>query len=285
MTGAAGVTTFMAGAGGIAIITTGGVLTGGGMSGVKMMKRTRGIEQFEFLGIEEAMKLIQQHREERKMQRNKRLLREAEEAALQKSKEQEISTTSSSNRKKSSNSKKTEAWTRSLKDVKHSGAYTLDDLPSLSQDSIPRISTSSSFPNLKVDLNVENQDNEQKEEYDDHLESNETQEHEEEEDLDSEPHDVASSAIYSIPLEEAEDTFSHSRQTNVLITIAGWVVHSEDDHSLPYSVLERHIYGDQYTLIWETEVLKDLGTALKILVGEIASFIVQQGIQGIFFTL
>ncbi|KAJ1339445.1 hypothetical protein BSLG_005926 [Batrachochytrium salamandrivorans] len=41
--------TFMASTGGLAIITAGGVLSGGGMSGVKMMRRTRGIEEFEFL--------------------------------------------------------------------------------------------------------------------------------------------------------------------------------------------------------------------------------------------
>jgi hypothetical protein len=95
--------------------------------------------------------------------------------------------------------------------------------------------------------------------------------------------DAASSANISVHFDDHRDEmFSNSKQTNVIITIAGWIVHSEDDHSLPFSVIEKGVHGDQYSLIWETETLKELGSALKILVSEVTSFIVQQGIQGIF---
>ncbi len=51
------------------------------MSGVKMMKSTQGIEQFEFLWIEDAVKLIEQHRAERRQKRLARLKKEEEAAA------------------------------------------------------------------------------------------------------------------------------------------------------------------------------------------------------------
>ena len=46
------------------------------------------------------------------------------------------------------------------------------------------------------------------------------------------------------------------KQTHVLITIAGYLTHDRDDHTYPFSTLELDENGDQYTLIWETEVLK-----------------------------
>lgn len=70
-----------------------------------------------------------------------------------------------------------------------------------------------------------------------------------------------------------------AKQTNVLITVAGWITYGPDDHTLPFSTLERDVAGDQYALVWETETLQELGSALKLLVGEVASFLVQQGLQ------
>ncbi|KAI8055488.1 hypothetical protein BDF22DRAFT_742072 [Syncephalis plumigaleata] len=46
--GVAGTGAFLAHTGGVALITTGGVLTGGGLAGKKMFKRTRGIQVFQF---------------------------------------------------------------------------------------------------------------------------------------------------------------------------------------------------------------------------------------------
>ena len=73
-------------------------------------------------------------------------------------------------------------------------------------------------------------------------------------------------AIFISNLIVDEDTF--------LKSIIHEVAHNAEN------IYGRDIYGDQYSLIWETQVLKDLGSTLNILVGEIASFIIQQGIQG-----
>ncbi|KAI8918459.1 hypothetical protein DFJ77DRAFT_294935 [Powellomyces hirtus] len=70
-----------------------------------------------------------------------------------------------------------------------------------------------------------------------------------------------------------------AKQTNVLITVAGWITYGADDHTLPFSTLEADLAGDQYALIWETDTLQELGSALRLLVGEVASFLVQQGLQ------
>ncbi|KAI8587602.1 hypothetical protein BDZ88DRAFT_398289, partial [Geranomyces variabilis] len=70
-----------------------------------------------------------------------------------------------------------------------------------------------------------------------------------------------------------------AKQTNVLITVAGWITYGPDDHTLPFSTLEPDSAGDQYALLWETDTLQELGSALKLLVGEVASFLVQQGLQ------
>ncbi|RKO98790.1 hypothetical protein CXG81DRAFT_15443, partial [Caulochytrium protostelioides] len=70
-----------------------------------------------------------------------------------------------------------------------------------------------------------------------------------------------------------------TRQTHVLITIAGWITYGEDDFTLPFSLLRRGLYGDQYSLVWESQALQDLGSALRLLVSEIAGFIFQQGLH------
>ncbi|KAI8845673.1 hypothetical protein BJ741DRAFT_526657 [Chytriomyces cf. hyalinus JEL632] len=70
-------------------------------------------------------------------------------------------------------------------------------------------------------------------------------------------------------------------KANVLITIAGWVgsLDSRDDFTLPFSTLTPGLHGDQYTLVWETQALVELGHAVKLLMAEVTSFVVQQGIQ------
>ena len=52
----------------------------------------------------------------------------------------------------------------------------------------------------------------------------------------------------------------------------------KDDFTLPFSTLQKDIYGDQYTLVWESADLQSLGSTLKILASEVASFILQQGV-------
>ena len=52
-----------------------------------------------------------------------------------------------------------------------------------------------------------------------------------------------------------------------------------DDHTLPFSTIEQSIHGEHYSLVWETETLKQLGSALNILAVELASTLIQQGLQ------
>ena len=49
---------------------------------------------------------------------------------------------------------------------------------------------------------------------------------------------------------------------------------------MPYSVLERGVYGDHYALIWETKALQELGASLHLLYSEMASFVVSKGLVG-----
>lgn len=76
-----------------------------------------------------------------------------------------------------------------------------------------------------------------------------------------------------------DDEEDRPRQASVLLTIAGWLTYGNDDFVLPFSTMEEGIYGEHYSLVWESKVLLDLGSALSLLVSEIASFLVQQGLQ------
>jgi hypothetical protein len=68
------------------------------------------------------------------------------------------------------------------------------------------------------------------------------------------------------------------RQPTVLITIAGWQTYDQNDFTLPFSTIAPDIYGDQYSLVWESRDLQKLGSALKILGTEVATFLFQQGL-------
>lgn len=207
------------------------------MSGVKMMKRTRAIEEFEFIGIREALDSIETHRTQRKLKRKEK------EPKLEKSvpTDEEIA----------SLPKFVESTS-----VIWDSAENIED--SSSNQSPKKANQSSIFITIRTDKS----------------ENNSTHS------LGKDP-DLAENlehVILSGPDQKSAATAS-SRLTNVLITIAGFVTHDRDDHTYPFSVLSSELNGDQYTLIWETKVLKELGTTLGILLGEIASFIFQQGLQ------
>jgi hypothetical protein len=85
---------------------------------------------------------------------------------------------------------------------------------------------------------------------------------------------LPSETLSSPPVSE-----SPSKQTHVLITVSGWVAYDQDDHTYPFSTLEPGLNGDQYSLIWETKALQELGSTMSIFGKEIASFIFQQGLQ------
>ncbi|KAK9762528.1 hypothetical protein K7432_011650 [Basidiobolus ranarum] len=67
------------------------------------------------------------------------------------------------------------------------------------------------------------------------------------------------------------------KRANVLITIGGWLA-TDDDATLPFSTVDPN-NGDHFSLSWETEVLRELGNALKMIAGEVVSFATQQILQ------
>jgi Protein of unknown function (DUF726) len=182
------------------------------MSGVKMMKRTRAIEEFEFIGIYEALELIRLHKEERKK------IRESKNKTLQISDEKRESMGE-------------DEYQRQQEALANMSPYEYDGSQSESVlwDAGSDTSDAASTPKAKQ--------------------------------------------------EDEDEVVKPTKQTHVLITITGFVTHDRDDHTYPYSTLEEGGNGDQYTLIWETAILKELGETLGILLGEVASFIFQQGLQ------
>lgn len=203
-----------------------------------MMKRTRGIEQFEFLGLEDALSEIRKNKEKRKLQRisDKEGVNRMREVEIQKDLHDHLS---------------------------NSHLYTEYNTPS--RESSTSTPIPSDFVHEEGEVLWEAARSEASNDI--AVPENETivpeNEQEEEE--------------FTIRVSNSEETTSH--QTNVLITIAGWVQFDQDDHTYPFSVLEPGQNGDQYTLIWESKVLADLWSMLSILVTEVASFIFQQGLQ------
>jgi hypothetical protein len=225
------------------------------MSGAKMMKRTRGIEQFEFLSMEDAVRIIEMHRAERRLQRQKRLNQEASDAAKrveEMKKEAEIQSSS----RRSYDERSSGEWAKSTRTLSLDDSRKGSSKPAKSEAGASSLTkdpqTASPLQNPAVTESPP--------------------------ELPSDFGEAADDDRSGVSAPKTNEP-AKSKQTNVLITIAGWVTHSDDDHSLPYTVLKPNLYGDHYTLIWETEVLKDLGSALKILVAEVASFMVTQGIQ------
>jgi hypothetical protein len=223
------------------------------MSGVKMMKRTRDVQEFEFLSIEDAMILIMKHREERRIERLKKETQgQPEPDSSVSEKKNEDLEVEKGTEYINPIEENTAMWIKSMENLRSMSLRSMDtggisSAPnSLAGDKTSILSAANStFQGSMIVQDPES--------------------------------DITShSYVHENPL----TLDSAARQTNVLITVAGWVYHNADEHSLPFSILERNIHGDQYTLIWETDTLIELGTSLKIVVSEIASFIVQQGIQG-----
>ncbi|KAL5038752.1 hypothetical protein RTP6_006015 [Batrachochytrium dendrobatidis] len=262
ITGATGLSTFMASTGGLAIITAGGVLSGGGMSGVKMMRRTRGIEEFEFLGLEDALNIINKNREQRKADRRKRRGHESRVKPGEKQ-PQESDAAAKDGASVTSSSKES---------------------PLMSSSKLPSISTrpgSFSFGdarlanNPKADVLWEISSV-----ADSHVgEDTQTKRALNVDEISTGDQDVNTGNDEPAQMGIVNQKGNKSRQTNVLITVAGWISNGADDHTFPFSTLEPGHNGDQYTLIWETKALQELGSALRILLSEVTSFILQQGIQ------
>ena len=88
----------------------------------------------------------------------------------------------------------------------------------------------------------------------------------------------SSSSVPKLTFSNAKED-SRPKQTNVLITVSGWIARGKDDHALPFLSIEQGVHGDQYALIWESKELLALYSALSLFYAETASFIVQQTLQ------
>ncbi|KAF8958998.1 hypothetical protein BGZ46_001856, partial [Entomortierella lignicola] len=66
-----------------------------------------------------------------------------------------------------------------------------------------------------------------------------------------------------------------NKRVNVILTISGWLDIGEEDASLPFSTLDP-INGDQFALLWEPEMLMQLGNAIKLLATEVITLTAQE---------
>jgi hypothetical protein len=60
----------------------------------------------------------------------------------------------------------------------------------------------------------------------------------------------------------------NNRRVNCIITVAGFMNGPKDDVRLPFSVLDP-IVGDTFSVLWEPEMMGEMGNALKILTTEV----------------
>ncbi|KNE67013.1 hypothetical protein AMAG_11478 [Allomyces macrogynus ATCC 38327] len=71
------------------------------------------------------------------------------------------------------------------------------------------------------------------------------------------------------------------RHMNVVITMGGWLAKTDEkneDIALPFSLLDT-AHGDHYSILWEPDELRELGSALKMIAGEVISTAVQQALM------
>ncbi|KAF9439159.1 hypothetical protein BGZ76_010058 [Entomortierella beljakovae] len=66
-----------------------------------------------------------------------------------------------------------------------------------------------------------------------------------------------------------------NKRVNVILTISGWLDIGEEDASLPFSTLDP-INGDHFSLLWEPEMLLQLGNALGLLATEVITLTAQE---------
>ncbi|KAJ3395267.1 hypothetical protein HDU84_000034 [Entophlyctis sp. JEL0112] len=240
----AGVTAFMGGSAGIAIIASSGASIGGGLTGYKMAKRTRGIEEFEFVRLEEALVSIRANKKKREKLRAKR-------NAVKSAEVKDVKKETTSAKSVDSESLTGEDATLPRNDERQEGSLevTQKQLSSLqvsagNSGSLARRVSDERSLNLAAPIIFTKKDG-------------------------------ASSEV------EDDSEIATEPRSSVLISIAGWVgsIDSRDDFTLPFSTLTPGIHGEQYALVWETNSLIELGYAVRMLVSEVTSFLVQQGIQ------
>lgn len=240
-----------------------------GIFGNKMIKRTRGIEEFEFIPAELAMSKIEENKEARREARRSRLRREAHD---KRKLEEKI------NQDHEAGITPADIDTSTIQlSIASDECSDYDGIKSRSssrksmQESVGTSRDTLSVSS--VEMITADSDNEL---------SNSQEPIEITRSVVQDPAELASSSSKAQD-DDGDIKFKEEplkpKQTNVLLMLTGWLAYGEDDYLLPFSTLEPNIYGDSYVLHWESEILKNMGSALILLVAEVTSFVVQQSLQ------
>ncbi|KAI0033809.1 hypothetical protein K488DRAFT_46852 [Vararia minispora EC-137] len=75
----------------------------------------------------------------------------------------------------------------------------------------------------------------------------------------------------------------NNKRVNAILTVPGFMTGDLDDVRLPFSVLDP-IVGDVYSVLWEPEMIRETGGALKILTSEVLSQVGQTVLQATVMT-
>ncbi|KII93021.1 hypothetical protein PLICRDRAFT_49123 [Plicaturopsis crispa FD-325 SS-3] len=75
----------------------------------------------------------------------------------------------------------------------------------------------------------------------------------------------------------------NNKRVNCILTVPGFMSGAQDDVRLPFSVLDP-IVGDVFSVLWEPEMIRETGTALKILTTEVLSQLGQTVLQATVMT-
>ncbi|KAF8971813.1 hypothetical protein BDZ97DRAFT_1723539 [Flammula alnicola] len=75
----------------------------------------------------------------------------------------------------------------------------------------------------------------------------------------------------------------NNKRVNCILTVPGFMNGTNDDVRLPFSVLDP-IVGDVFSVLWEPEMIRETGSALKILTGEVLSQIGMTVLQATIMT-
>ncbi|KAH9932106.1 uncharacterized protein BXZ73DRAFT_46960 [Epithele typhae] len=73
------------------------------------------------------------------------------------------------------------------------------------------------------------------------------------------------------------------KRVNAILTVSGFMTGTLDDVRLPFSVLDP-VVGDVFSILWEPEMIRETGSALKILTSEVLSQLAQTALQATVMT-
>ncbi|KAH7339017.1 hypothetical protein B0J17DRAFT_614317 [Rhizoctonia solani] len=70
----------------------------------------------------------------------------------------------------------------------------------------------------------------------------------------------------------------NNKRVSCLVAVPGFMAHAKDDPRLPFSVLDP-VMGDAFGVLWEPEMMAEMGNALKILTSEVLTQVGQTVLQ------